>query len=318
MKVVSYLATLPQKSFNSPDFNSSEKYQTLARMVTGAITAGDQGILEAGMVYQPSDVAVMLGWVHEHGKQSPHLLFRKQIVDSQLQNGGRTIIADSNLFLYKNKKNPHRYLRYSYDNVFPGIGEYCDQKTDPARWQKISTDIGLTLQPYRTQGNHILLCLQRNGGWSMAGFSVVEWALQTIAEIRKHSKRPIRIRPHPGDKGAARDCDAILQRSSRKYVGISKSLPDSDLMFDLQNCWAVVNHNSSPTVGAAIEGFPVFVTDPTHSQCAEIANTELANIEYPNLPDRQSWVERLSMFHWNHEELANGTAWNHMKKWAKK
>jgi hypothetical protein len=316
MQLISYIATLPSKLLNGPHA-TDKKFLTLTTFPLGVTASGDAGTVETRMQYCSSDVAFMLGWVHEHGKRSPHLLFRKEILDKQTAIGGRTIIADSNLFLYKNTKNPSYYLRYSYDGVFPSTGEYCDQTPDPARWQKISQDIGLTLQPYRTQGTHILLCLQRNGGWSMAGFNVVDWALQTIAKIRKHSKRPIRIRPHPGDKGAARDCAEIVQRSMRKYVGISISQSETDLIGDLHDCWAVVNHNSSPAVGAAIEGIPVFVTDPAHSQCAEIANTDLANIEYPNLPDRQSWVERLSMFHWSHEELANGTAWNHMKKWAK-
>ena len=78
----------------------------------------------------------------------------------------------------------------------------------------------------------------------------------------------------------------------------------------------MVNHNSSPTVGAAIEGYPIFVTDPAHSQCAEIANLDLSQIENPNLPDRQKWVERLAMFHWNFEEIANGECWHHMKKYV--
>ena len=79
--------------------------------------------------------------------------------------------------------------------------------------------------------------------------------------------------------------------------------------------WAVVNHNSSPAVGAAIEGYPIFVTDPARSQCREIANTDLSEIETPTLFDRQSWVERISMFHWNFEELKSGECWHHMRRY---
>jgi hypothetical protein len=50
---------------------------------------------------------------------------------------------------------------------------------------------------------------------------------------------------------------------------------------NLKHCWAAVAHNSSPTVGAAIEGIPVFVTDPARSQCRDIANTDLSQIENP-------------------------------------
>jgi hypothetical protein len=56
------------------------------------------------------------------------------------------------------------------------------------------------------------------------------------------------------------------------------------------------------------------VTDPARSQCKEIANTDLSQIETPQLLDRQQWVERLSMFHWNFSELRSGECWRHMRE----
>jgi hypothetical protein len=75
-------------------------------------------------------------------------------------------------------------------------------------------------------------------------------------------------------------------------------------------------NNSSPVVGAAIEGVPIFVTDPSKSQCSEVANLDLSMIEKPSMPDRQPWVERLSMFHWNFDELENGNCWRHMRNYC--
>jgi hypothetical protein len=318
MQLISYVATLPSKLLNGPHA-TDKKFLTLTTFPLGVTVGGDVGTIETRMQYCSSDVAFMLGWVHEHSKRSPHLLFRKEILDKQTANGGRTIIADSNLFLYKNTKNPSYYLRYSYDGVFPSTGEYCNQDPDPARWTRIKNNIGLELQPWRTKGKHVLVCLQRNGGWSMAGFSTVAWAIQTIQSLRMYTQRPIRIRAHPGDKGAGGDCAQLIQIcGSMGLVGVTVSQPTSTLMDDLHDCWAVVNHNSSPGVAAAIEGIPVFVTDPINSQCIDIANTDLSAIEDPNMPDRQHWIEKLAQFHWSHEEIANGTCWNHMKKWAKK
>jgi hypothetical protein len=71
-------------------------------------------------------------------------------------------------------------------------------------------------------------------------------------------------------------------------------------------------------VGAAIEGYPIFVTDYTKSQCREIANTDLSQIETPFLFYRQNWVERISMFHWNFEELKSGECWQHMRQYIGK
>jgi hypothetical protein len=225
------------------------------------------------------------------------------------------VAVDSNLFLYATPGNPQHYLRYSFNGVFPNTGIYCDTNPNPVRWQQISRDLGIHLKDYRTSGNHILLFLQRNGGWSMRGYSIVDWAVSTITKLRQHTQRPIRLRPHPGDRQSPQYCNEIVQICNQQGIrSIEISINNPLLNKDLKNCWATVNHNSSPVIGAAIEGWPVFVTDPTRSQCAEIANTDLAQIENPQLPDRQKWVERLAMSHWNFVELQSGACWSHMRE----
>jgi hypothetical protein len=234
-------------------------------------------------------------------------------VQNQNSQGRYVIAVDSNLFLYSNTDNPQHYLRYSFNGVFPNTGIYCDTLIDSARWKKISNNLGIYLKDYRTTGNHILLCLQRNGGWSMSGTDVQDWAIETISKIRSYTDRPILIRPHPGDKASKEYLDP---RSAKCRIKFSKNVvlsANSNLVDDLRNCWAAVNYNSSPVVGAAIEGVPIFVMDPDRSQCKEIANTDLSQIENPLMPNRQQWVERLSMFHWNFDELKSGECWNHMR-----
>ena len=311
MKFVSYLACLP------PTNKNVEKGEILDRYAMGVAYMGDQVISHTQRTLIDADVAMMIGWVHENSKESPHLDFRKQIINYQKTKGKRVLLADSNLFLYKNTANPLHYLRYSYDGIFPNTGNYCDKEIDPARWKKLSADLGISLRDYRSNGNHILLCLQRNGGWSMGSYDVIDWTAKTINELRKYSTRDIVIRAHPGDKGAK---GYLSPNNLIKKIGMLKGVRLSrdghSLENDLKNCWAVVNHNSSPTVGAAIEGYPIFVTDPTRSQCAEIANTDLAQIENPNLPDRQTWAERLAMFHWNFAEIESGECWTHMRKYV--
>jgi len=311
MKFVSYLGCLP------PNNKNVEKGEILDRFAMGVAYFGDEVVSHTERTLIEADVAMMIGWVHENSKNSPHLDFRKKIIDFQNLRGKHTILADSNLFLYKNMANPKHYLRYSYDGIFPNTGNYCDDVIDPNRWAKLSANLGIELKDYRIDGGHILLCLQRNGGWSMGGYDVVDWTAKTIKELRKYSNRDIVIRAHPGDKsskGYLSPTNLIKKIGMLKGVRLSRS--ESTLEDDLKNCWAVVNYNSSPTVGAAIEGYPIFVTDPIHSQCAEIANLDLSKIETPNLPDRQKWVERLAMFHWNFDEIQNGECWAHMRKYV--
>jgi hypothetical protein len=194
LTAVAYYGGIP------PNNNKPEKPLILDNFIKGVNASGDTGIAHQGMNTITCDVALIQGFVHEHGKSAPHLQLRKNAIDLQKANNKRSLIVDSNLFLYVNKTNPLHYLRYSFDGVFPTTGFYFDKDIDPSRWTKISRNLNLNLKSWRTSGNHILLCLQRNGGWSMGGFSSIDWMNLTIANIRKYSNRPIVVRAHPGDK----------------------------------------------------------------------------------------------------------------------
>ena len=304
LTTVAYYAGIP------PNNNNLEKPQILDYFCQGVLASGDNAIAHRGLNALTCDVALIQGFVHDDGKDLPHLRLRKSAIDLQKKNNKRSLIVDSNLFLYSDKSNPLHYLRYSFDGVFPTTGFYFDQDVNPARWEQISRDLGIRLKPWRTQGSHILICLQRNGGWSMGGLGVQTWLDQTIAQIRQHSrKRPIIVRTHPGDK----KIKSIL-KINHKNVHISAN---ERLIDDLRHAWATVVYNSSPSVASLIEGVPAFITDPVpqHSQTYGVANTDLNLLENPEMPDRQSWIERIAMCHWNFNELRSGEAWQFFKKY---
>lgn len=300
---VAYYAGIP------PNNNNLEKPQILDYFCQGVAATGDTAIAHRGLTAIACDVALIQGFVHVHGKTAPHLQLRQNAVNLQKSHNNRALIVDSSLFLYVNKSNPLHYLRYSFDGVFPTTGFYFDKNIDPTRWQQISRDLGIVLKPWRTQGNHILLCLQRNGGWSMGGLDVIQWMNSTILEIRKYSSRPIVVRAHPGDKKIGTHL-----KVNHKLVSLSTK---TDLKEDLVNAWATVVYNSSPSVASVIEGVPAFLTDsiPEHSQSLAVANTHMSKIEDPIMPDRQAWIERLSMCHWKFDELKSGAAWQFFKQY---
>jgi hypothetical protein len=292
-----------------PNAKNQEKVDLLNHFATGVTRSGDTVIDVNDLNYQSTDVGVIQGWVSNDIKR-PHLRLRNTVVEEQIKSGKYAVAVDSNLFLYADTTNALHYLRYSFNGIFPNTGIYCDSAIDPTRWQRLSKNLNLNLKDNRTTGNHILICMQRNGGWSMGGADVQDWVISTINELRKYSDRPIVIRPHPGDKATKELLNSTNATNKLRGLTISRN---ANLKDDLINCWAVVNCNSSPVVGAAIEGYPIFVTDPDKSQCREVANLSLSDIENPLLPDRQQWVERLSMFHWNFDELKSGECWAHMR-----
>lgn len=308
MKVVSYLSSVPARNSNN------QKTLLLKKYVQGVNAAGDQGILHHGHSLIDADVGVIQGWVYEQ-KTTPHLKLRDNVINTQTNNKKYVCCADASLLLYANKNNPHGYLRYSFNGIFPTTGEYCDANINPLRWNSISKDMNIRLNPTIQKGKTIVLMMQRNGGWSMNGVDIQDWVIQTVKRIRQHTDRPIVLRPHPGDKKAVQYLNHQHNRI-KNLPNVRLSTFDTPMQQDLHKAWAVVNHNSSSIVGPIIQGFHAFVTDPINSQCAEVAHTDFSKIESPNLFDRQAWLERISMFHWKFSELENGTAWRHMRNYC--
>lgn len=310
MRVISYLNVIPAKN------NSQEKVDILHNFIQGVNVRGDQGLIQNQSNILDCDVAVIQGWTHHKGKTGAHLQLRENIIKHQLQSGKYVCTADSNLFLYANKTNsPHHYLRYSFNGVFPNTGQYFDDKIDTSRWQQISTDLKIMLQQKPPKGKYILLCCQRNGGWSMDGVDVVDWVINTVKKIREYSDRPIVVRGHPGDKKAVTYLNHRYSRVNR-LPNVRISAVGTPLEQDLHKCWAVVNHNSSSIVGPLIKGYPAFITDAHRSQCAEVSHVGFKDIENPKQFDRERWLQRISMFHWNFDELKNGKAWAHMRNYV--
>ena len=307
MRVVSYHAGIPVKN------NSPEKPAILNNFIQGVNAIGDTGINHHGSNILDCDVAVLQGFVHAQSKNAPHLILRKNVLNTQKVNKKRTVIVDSNLFLYAtNKKNqPGNYLRYSFDGVFRDTGFYFDKDVDPKRWEKIRKDIGINYKPYRTNGSHILICLQRNGGWSMQNNDVMKFCHDTIRRLKTLTDRPIVVRGHPGDKKTR----LYLKLN---YPNVTISPEGRHITEDLRNAWATIVYNSSPGVASLIEGVPVFQMDPdpNHSMFSEVANTNLKRIENPKEFDRQPWLERIAMCHWSFDELRDGTAWKFMRNYV--
>ena len=306
LQVVSYHSGIPKIN------RSQEKFDILFNYIAGVNAKGDTGINHTGFNLIDCDVAVMQGFVHEFSRNLPHLNLRKNILQNQKLKGKRTLITDSNLFLYHIPSNqPHHYLRYSFDGVFRKTGFYFDKDVNPKRWQSIKTNLGLQEKPYRTSGDHILICLQRNGGWSMKNYDVMQFCHDTISRLRQYTDRPIVVRGHPGDKKSQ-----FYIKLNLPNVRISQ--PGTTIQQDLANAWATVIYNSSPGVASLIEGVPVFQmdADPDYSMYSEVANFFLENIENPTLHDRQDWLEKISMCHWNFAELKSGEAWDFMRNYV--
>lgn len=306
ISVASYLMGIP------PGNKNPEKPQIIVNFIEGVWASGDKGQIVCDYNPVDTDVAVVQGFVHPGSKQGLHLTLRKQVFEKQQKDNKRSIIVDSNLFLYADKGNSNKFLRFSYDGVFPNTGEYCNENPDPARWDLISKKLGVSLKPWKTTGGSILICCQRDGGWSMNGQPLMPWIVRTVQQVKKHTDKQIVIRFHPGDKNILNH-KRMLARYKLKNVVVSHS---ENILQDFANAHCVINVNSSPTVAAVIEGIPSIVLDPVRSQAGEVSHHSLSDIENLKEFDREKWIHKMAQMHWTLDELKDGTAWKHLRKWA--
>jgi len=305
----SYLSSLPKH------INGEEKINALTYFAEGAKLCGDDASVTTSQTYEECDVGAIIGNAFDANPSKinlPHYKVRKMVIETQQQRSRHWLSIDSNVFIYKNKLNPHKYLRYSFNGVFPATGIYCNETPGEENWKNIKRDYNMDLAPWRKNGNHILITLQRPMGWSMRGYNLMSWLDETFAKIRQYSDRSIIIRWHPGDWKNIN----LYMPTLRKYNAII-SPQERHITEDLKNCWALVCHNSTPSAVAPIEGIPAFITDsPSYSQGGDVANTDFSLLENPTLVDRELWIRKLAQCHWSFADLRSGRCWNHMRQWA--
>jgi len=170
------------------------------------------------------------------------------------------------------------------------------QGIDPRR----PHDLGLVLAPWRPKGQHVVIACQRTQSHQWQGQPPVDqWLDRVISEIRQHSDREIRVRPHPRQKITA--VSGVRIEPPMKLQG---TYDDFDFARSIENAWCVVNWNSAPGIQAIIKGIPAVVSPD--SLAAPVALTDLSKIESPLRPDRESWLESLSHTEWTTDEITSG------------
>lgn len=292
--VVVYLSSLPRIA------DRNRKVDVLRAFAQGAQAAGANTLLQDRYQTIPAKLAVILGWVGTT-IAGQHIQVRKTAIAEQQQAGRKIMSIDGSCFKFADPGSI--FLRYSLDGVYYNTDNYANQNSTDAKWNAIKTQLNLTLQPWRSNGQHILVCGQRDGGWAMKGVDMPAWTLETVKQIRQHTDRPIVVRPHPKNP--------ISPGLFRNFSNVRLSTNPS-LQQDLQNAWASVFFNSSSCVASVLAGVPVFAVDP---DCVawQVANSNLSQIEKPLTPSREQWLWDLSAAHWTDDESRAGLIYNKFK-----
>ena len=291
------LGTLPKIK------NHNLKVQIMRAFADGAKCAGARVLVTEDRSFHNTRLAVMIGWVGMNFS-GPHIYYRRDLIEHQKHIGGKIMSIDGSCFKFSHSGD--MWLRYSLDSVFWNAGNYANKNSNNTHWQDISRSLDLQLRPWRTSGNHILICLQRDSGWNAKGFDQQAWLNKTVKIIRAQSQRPICVRPHPANK-----LDWTKITNNYDNVSITDSA-NVTLEQDLNNAWAGVFYNSSSSVAAVLAGIPVFVSDEG-AVTYDIANYTTRDIENPRMPDREQWLCDLSQAHWNIDQSRQGTIYKHFE-----
>ena len=285
--VVVYFSSLQKQT-------TGRKIDTLTAFADGARRQGASVLIETNFVFRPAKLAVILGWPSPI-LSTPNIKFRAEIVAKQHEQNNHVMAIDANCFKFNDTNN--KYLRYSLNGVFYDSSEYANKNSTSEKWNTISQELSLSVRDWRSDGDHILFLIQRDGGWSMKGLNPEQWARDKIKQLRSKTDLPIILRPHPGKV-------ADLSNLVQPGISISDSI-SRPLTRDLKHAKAALVFNSSSGVAAILAGVPLWVDDAS-SVCWDVANKDLSNFGNPILFNRNQWLHDLAACHWTDEESRQG------------
>jgi hypothetical protein len=280
----------------------SRKSECLESFAAGVKQSGGSVVVEYDYNYTPSRLAVILGWATTN-TGGRNIALRKQIIAEQQRRKFHTMCIDASCWKYLDDHGT--YLRYSLGGPFYDRAEYANHNSDNAKWMEISTRLNIKLNdaPVDRPDGHILICMQRDGGFSMKTLDPIHWLGVKIKRIRAHSGRHIVVRPHPG----AYKLEDFAKFQSLPNVTVIDPAHTS-LVDNLQNAHAAAFFNSSASVAAVMANVPIFADDES---CVSwtVANKDIDKIESPQTFDRSQWINDLAAAHWSDQDAQQGRIW---------
>ena len=185
--------------------------------------------------------------------------------------------------------------------------DFANQDVDDQRWPLFNHK----LKPWKQTGDNILILGQHDASEQWNGMpSMNIWFEKQINEIRKHTTRPIQVRPHPRNP-VGFDHKKFNNVSIVRPVMDRNTIDDTNFKDTLSDAWAVVNHSSNPAIEAVVNGIPVFVS--ADSLCYDVGNDSLKQINNPSMPARQAWADKLAYTEWFEDEIENGLPWKRIR-----
>jgi len=232
------------------------------------------------------------GTLHSDGPNFDTVNFSKPIACFGVLRGTGEVMKEvpdfyyfDHAYMFGNRHNPSSIFKekiYRLTKNFQHI-RHIDKLNakDKKRIEKYQKHI--KLKDWNYNGDYVLVCDISEHAKKF--YEKPNWLDDTVKELKKHTKREIRVR----SKGS---------KTSFKS--------------DLKKAHAVVSFQSTVCIDAIINGVPSFCDKV--SMGIPVSLDDLSLIEDPLYPgDRQAWIDSLLANQFTMTEIKNGTAWEKVK-----
>lgn len=169
--------------------------------------------------------------------------------------------------------------------------------TENLDWDR-PAKLGIKLKNNANSTPWIVIAMQHSKSLQMHNVDQSQWLAHTIAQLKKHTDRPILVRPHPRSP--------LTQIKLPPGVNFQApiKLPDTYDSFDMDyGCHAVVNYNSGPGIQAAIAGTRCMVDQ---TSLAWPVSVQFSDVEKPYTLNREQWLVEICHTEYTVEELQQG------------
>ena len=219
-------------------------------------------------------------------------ILKHKIMKKCLEDGNNFYYMDSGyvgnnvgIFNSQGIKNYHRIVRNDLQHR-----TIASRPSD--RWDRL----GVKIHP-RRYGHKIIVAAPDEKPCKYYGIDQQQWIQNTVAEIKRHTDRPVLVR----ERAPKRD-DRVLKEP------LSQALA--------QDVHALVTFNSIAAVESILAGVPAFVLAPSHV-AEPVANRDLSLMEklfYPDQDLLMAWCHSMAYGQYHVRELKDGTAFRMMQE----
>tara|TARA_Y100001937_G_C7132342_1_gene338227 strand:+ start:3294 stop:4280 length:987 start_codon:yes stop_codon:yes gene_type:complete len=313
------------------DRRRGASWDLLKHMATGIKACGDQPIIVNENKVGPWDKDEMeptapIGCMFGYGgsNQMHHTKGRRRdLVERAKKKGIYIITFDGGvLSSFGNTiTDPNHHWRVALYSPMNN-GNFLSDNSPPDRWEKMKKIWNINYAPWQKSkpDDPILFVLQPQDNWSMNELDPIKWFNDVYKKIRPLTKRKFIVRPHPNHVAAMENRinefpkDGVQVVIGQKFFkGDEKKHYRFNYQEALNNCHAVVTHNSTACIDSCVRGVPTFVTSDL-ALAWPVANKDLSKIESPEYPERDQWVYDLGYKQWTEQEIKDGTVFKRFKQ----